>query len=467
MKTWTLLLLLAFCTTAGAQEFTDLLWPPRDQGAYESFSLTNTGSALDGKMLAVLDDRRFGSTFVRVYQREGLNWIEDGRLTPEPPSPRGESLFGRALDVDGERVVVGSNDVVHVFRRFGARNWGHRSLFSPVPTWSDSYGRSVSLSDVWLAVADLRAVYLYHLDLGAWSLAQTLSASVPFVELDGANLLLVESHRVQVYRCGGSAWVLELGLRSPDTFPEADLDGDRLGLLHENVLQFYERNGASWQQTVAVPVVADTLTLSGTRAYLSEFPDSLHVLEQRGFAWVPAGMLSAPDPALSPWLGPVSASGPLVVVAASAGSTEYLYGQITTFSTGGERATLRADHLRMALEDGGTLTLTLDAGPENAGKAFFLGGSLSGTSPGMRVLGVRIPLNERGDPYARFSRVKGRLDGSGRAAVRVELPPIAPGEPLAFLRNRTLHHAFVLYEPRRGITHVSNVALTALVARSP
>jgi hypothetical protein len=121
--------------------------------------------------------------------------------------------------------------------------------------------------------------------------------------------------------------------------------------------------------------------------------------------------------------------------------------------------------MKMALEDGGTLTLALDAGPENAGKAFFLGGSLAGSSPGTRIAGVRLPINVHGDPYSKHSRRQGLLDGAGRAAVQVVVPSIQPGETLTYLKDRTLHHAFVIWERGRGITHVSNVELTALVGR--
>ncbi len=57
------------------------------------------------------------------------------------------------------------------------------------------------------------------------------------------------------------------------------------------------------------------------------------------------------------------------------------------------------------------------------------------------------------------------LDGAGRAVVQIQLPTILPGEALAALKDRTLHHAFVVWEPGRGLTHVSNVTLTALVGR--
>ena len=72
-------LLLALAGPLQAQEFTNLLWPPRDVGANESFGVFGgSGIGLGGNVLAVRDARNGENVFVRVYVREGLNWIEDG-----------------------------------------------------------------------------------------------------------------------------------------------------------------------------------------------------------------------------------------------------------------------------------------------------------------------------------------------------------------------------------------------------
>ncbi len=121
--------------------------------------------------------------------------------------------------------------------------------------------------------------------------------------------------------------------------------------------------------------------------------------------------------------------------------------------------------MRLALLAGDTLTLTLDAGAANAGKVYFLRGSITGCSPGIRLAGTRIPLNARNDPYFAYSRQSGRLDGAGRALIQIQLPPVQPGDALAALKDRTLSHAFVIWEQGRGLTHISNVTSTALRGR--
>jgi hypothetical protein len=163
----------------------------------------------------------------------------------------------------------------------------------------------------------------------------------------------------------------------------------------------------------------------------------------------------------------MSASSSLLVVSYGETPVENLHGYVATHALDpSQRPTLLASSAQLALELGETLTLSLDAGVEHAGRIFSLRGSLSGSSPGTPLGGgMRLPLNLRNDPYAAFARWRGRLDGLGRATVSIALPVIMPGDPLSWLDDRTLHHAFAVWRPGHGVTHVSNVALTGLVGR--
>ena len=83
------------------------------------------------------------------------------------------------------------------------------------------------------------------------------------------------------------------------------------------------------------------------------------------------------------------------------------------------------------LSEGGTVPFTLNLGAGQAGRAYLLLGSTSGTQPGFDLRGLRLPLNP--DRFLRFtflspnspqfSRSAGLLDGEGRAEALLSLAP--------------------------------------------
>ncbi len=105
---------------------------------------------------------------------------------------------------------------------------------------------------------------------------------------------------------------------------------------------------------------------------------------------------------------------------------------------------------------GNSQPLELDAGPAHAGEVYLVVGSFSGTSPGVSVLGVTLPLNP--DAYLSYSATHpnqspllstlGTLDGSGKASATIEFIPQLAG--------RTVHHAFLTISPLGAATFASN-----------
>jgi len=276
---------------------------------------------------------------------------------------------------------------------------------------------------------------------------------------------------VSLYERHGTTWSRGLSVPTPDVAidgPEVGLDGSRLVIGSrpqvsgiQAKLTAYERGPLGWTVAGSTGLAVRRFALSGNRVHL----DSGKTLELDAGQWSEVGEFAPPDDALHfPEL--LKAAGPLMAGLSWSWLTEYNHGAIVTFGLDGRRASLHASTSMLALTTGGTLELTLDSGPENAGAVFALAGSLEGTFPGFELLGAHIPLTAH-DPYFPHSTRMGRLDGDGKAMVEVEIPAIVPGSPLGFLKDRTLHHAFVVVRPRRGIVHVSNVALTALVGTVP
>lgn len=104
---------------------------------------------------------------------------------------------------------------------------------------------------------------------------------------------------------------------------------------------------------------------------------------------------------------------------------------------------------------GGTQTMFLNAGPRNANALYLIAGTLSGIRPGLRIAGVRLPLNwdgyssaSLGSATVPYTANVGVLDAAGAATAQFSIPPLGFSEFY-------VHHAFVTLSPNGGITGVS------------
>jgi hypothetical protein len=110
---------------------------------------------------------------------------------------------------------------------------------------------------------------------------------------------------------------------------------------------------------------------------------------------------------------------------------------------------LVADTRFFSASSGGTVHFALDAGAPRAGRLYILGGSASGTFPGLDLGSVVVPLNldgflmstlAGGPPFAGFLGV---LDGSGHAAASLAVPGPLP----AAVAGLALDFAYVVASP--------------------
>ena len=116
---------------------------------------------------------------------------------------------------------------------------------------------------------------------------------------------------------------------------------------------------------------------------------------------------------------------------------------------------------------GGSIQAAIAAGLGNANAAFLTIGTLSGTSPGVNVLGSPIPINV--DFYtdlvlsnpnsALLANSVGVLDAAGRAESVFTLPPIPGGLPVPI----TAHHATLVLGAPGTLALVSNAEASALL----
>ena len=138
--------------------------------------------------------------------------------------------------------------------------------------------------------------------------------------------------------------------------------------------------------------------------------------------------------------------------------------EVTVFS--GDGLMLAADRFELSVATGGTQTMTIDAGPDNAGRLYFVFGSVSGVSPGVDLgSGLRLPLNP--DAYtnhtatqvpsnAVFVNFVSSLDENGRGQAALNVPPgLPPG-----LAGVTLYHAGMISVIQGPVATTNPVSLT-------
>lgn len=119
---------------------------------------------------------------------------------------------------------------------------------------------------------------------------------------------------------------------------------------------------------------------------------------------------------------------------------------------------LVADNTSLSLAAGGTQTLTLEAGLSHAGLLYLILGSASGTSPGLFVNAVSLPLNLDGyllwslssAGTGLFQGTLGFLDASGGGTASLSVP--AGASPS--LIGLTLHHAGLVFDVSSGLQAV-------------
>ncbi len=120
---------------------------------------------------------------------------------------------------------------------------------------------------------------------------------------------------------------------------------------------------------------------------------------------------------------------------------------------------LYGDVHEIPINAGGTQNLTVNASKAHANRLYWIFGSITGTTPGVNLLGVHIPLNP--DLYTDialgsvnttvWTNFRGTLDSNGLAAASFNVPA-----NLAIPPNLTIHHAYVVYDASGRVYMASN-----------
>ena len=132
-----------------------------------------------------------------------------------------------------------------------------------------------------------------------------------------------------------------------------------------------------------------------------------------------------------------------------------------------DRPTLGANISESSAQKGVVQELTLNAGSSNAGRRYFIAGSL-GTTPGFALHGVHVPVNADNWfattlSYANasaFHRFRGILDANGSAKAQFVIDP----NNARRLLGSTIYHAYVVYDPL-GQVHVASNPVSLTIVR--
>lgn len=212
-----------------------------------------TAVAIDGNTVAVGapfdDDDGDNSGSVHVFVRSGTTWSRQQVLAA--PGASAGDLFGEAVDLRGDRLVVGApgtSDVAsgagaaHVFVRVGT-SWSlEDSLYGSDVAAGDRFGERVALSGDLVAVGAQRRdtpqgvrgkVYVFARSGSAWSEERIVGppagdsaaqAFASFLALDGTTLAVgayadsqtgADAGAVFVFTRGTGTWPLQQKLRPP------------------------------------------------------------------------------------------------------------------------------------------------------------------------------------------------------------------------------------------------------------
>ncbi|HVF35041.1 MAG TPA: hypothetical protein VND91_06925, partial [Candidatus Saccharimonadia bacterium] len=365
--------------------------------------------AISGETLAVgvLFDDVGGTTnqgSVRVYVRSGTTWAEQATLAAS--DPRSTALFGRAIALVGDTVVVGapSTDATYVFTRSGTV-WSEQARIAG----GGCSGEAVALSGDTAVVGDgctdvggndNQGVARVHvrsgttwnteaqLDAGNGSGDQELGVSVA---LSGDTALVgapydSASHYQQgaafVFVRSGAAWILQARLLASDALAR-DAFGTAVALSGDTALigagladvaanaeqgaaYVFVRSGATWNQQSklvaadgtpnafhgdAVALDCDTAIVGAPGATVAATPGqgAAYAFVRSGGTWTPQQKLAASDGAASSAFGAtVALSGESALVGApfatvgSNASQGAAYVFVRSTSTWAEQARLLA-----------------------------------------------------------------------------------------------------------------------------
>lgn len=422
------------------------------------------------------DDLGSSSGSAYIYTRQSNNsWAFERKLLPND----GVSfdLFGTAVAIDGDRVVVGSpneNQVgfstgaAYVFERTSGTNWTQRTKIAPSTLGaSEQFGSAIAVSGDRIAFGVTRddtaaknagAVYVYR-------------------------------------RQSTNSWVQETKLTATNAMPSdyaglaVDIDGDRIvcgadrydgGGIDSGAAYVFERqSNGNWMHTGTLLAqdgstndrLGQAVQIDGNQILAGAFGNS-HAGSQSGAAYVferdASGQWGQTVKLIASDAAPTDQFGRFAALDNGRALVAALYDDDQGTSSGSvyavELGNLTTNVDAASIASGSAQVLSLRAGSGWAGAQYVMLGSMTGTSGLDLGNGVVLPLSL--DAYTTWGATNGlpmtgwlgTLDGTGRATAVYRVP----AGTLPAFAGLTLHHAFIAVKPSSGTLMASNAVPVTL-----
>ena len=301
-----------------------------------------------------------------VFEYDGSNWAQTARLV----APDAQTLdeFGNAVRIDGDTIAIGAylddaglqenSGSVYMFDRDGS-NWTLTQKLAPsAPVFDGWFGFDIDLEGDRLAVGsnfddelglDAGAVFMYERDNGSWVMTDKIladdgAATDTFgfaVSLDGDTLAVGANHHVDGFGPAerGAAYVFEYD--GSDWNQIRKIDGPNFTTY--GIFRF----------GLTLSLEGDTLAIGGHDDGPSPNAGAVYVYDRDGGAWTFDRKLNSPAPTASEEFGAdVIVSGNLIIVGASTKKYSFLpdtaAGTAYTFEIGGDLL----DSFRYVADDG-------------------------------------------------------------------------------------------------------------------
>jgi len=437
------------------------------------------GVDVDGDRMAVGEG---GS--VLVFERVGAAWVQVDQID----APENSEQFGASVELEGDRLAVSDplidngfwdTGTVYVYDWDGLAWELSAELLPGAAVHANAeFGTALALSGDRLAATFYgdgtthAAVYERGVG-GAWSPQGQFAGSGPGLALDGNRVALGTGTVVRMLEFGGGKWIEADPILPPGTDllqpfgMELDLLGDVLVASYSRgnspfqlttSVEAFRRVGVEWQHTGtvvewSVPTAVD-LDLQANRlaigAELGGFPstsgEEALLFDRVGSDWSLVARLTAEPPAAG--YATAVALGPDLLAVATGGVWP---GTVFPYDLSQLGSPFQGATEPISLSAGGSRPHVMNAGEAFAGDLYFVLGSITGTSPGISVLGVVLPLNL--DPYFMLSLTQptatavqpslGTLNSTGQATALLGVPTgLDPS-----LAGLVLSHAFLAADP--------------------
>ncbi|QDU65042.1 FG-GAP repeat protein [Engelhardtia mirabilis] len=401
----------------------------------------------------------FNSGGAVVFERQAGAWNVVAELTP--PAGSAGKQFGRGIAVDGDLVVVNTDqpqDPFLVYERQANGTWplvGEVNLDQPqglslLQSSAEVRGDTLYLPMPYQATSE-GEIQVFERDALGWHLAQKIrtNATTPFnylgrsFDVDGDTLVsgspFVEQPggvqgQVTVFERIGGQW-FELDELSDGPANMQSLYGDSVALSGDRMLVGQPQSG---------------LGVAGT--------PRLHVYERLNGAWTLVRTELDPRGTPVPYVPGQGVYGTYFGDALDLDGERAIVGapfDDALFQDAGEAwvydvGRLGVDVGAVSLGAGGTQALDLQAGFPEAGNVHLVLGSFAGSSPGLAVAGTTLPLNA--DPYLLFLLANpnappvvgglGLLDANGQGSAQV----VVGAASAPALAGLTVAHAYVVLD---------------------